>query len=153
MPFITLAITLTIFSCASYYVRSVDSSPAQFYVPEVMDSLLHDMEAVGAVVRKTAPGLPIWLGETSSASGGELLELLEYPIDILAVFCKYEANASNTKARLKLINYTESRPSPGKHAQSRQEDSLQACEKVQRESFHFTEKTFLISSDFILKAP
>ncbi|XP_044173530.1 heparanase-like [Acropora millepora] len=53
-----------------YYVRSVDSSPAQFYVPEVMDSLLHDMEAVGAVVRKTAPGLPIWLGETSSASGG-----------------------------------------------------------------------------------
>ncbi|XP_015776766.1 PREDICTED: heparanase-like [Acropora digitifera] len=35
-----------------------------------MDSLLHDMEAVGAVVRKTAPGLPIWLGETSSASGG-----------------------------------------------------------------------------------
>ena len=35
-----------------------------------MDSLLHDMEVVGAVVRKTAPGLPIWLGETSSASGG-----------------------------------------------------------------------------------
>ena len=118
-----------------------------------MNSLLHDMEAVGAVVRKTAPGLPIWLGETSSASGGELLELLEYPIDILAVFCKYEANASNTKARLKLVNYTESRPSPGKHAQSRHEDSLQSCEKVQRESFHFTEKTFLISSDFILKAP
>ena len=70
MPFIRLAVTLTIFSCASYYVRTVDSSPAQFYVPEVMDSLLHYMEAVGAVVRKTAPGLPIWLGETSSASGG-----------------------------------------------------------------------------------
>ena len=158
-PFIRLAITLTIFSCASYYVRSVDSSPAQFYVPEVMDSLLHDMEAVGAVVRKTAPGLPIWLGETSSARGGELLELLEYPINILTVFCKYEANASNTKARLKLVNYTESRPSPAKHAQSRHEDSLQAdlCEKVrekvQRESFHFTEKTFLISNDFILTAP
>ena len=110
---------------------------------------------VGAVVRKTAPGLPIWLGETSSASGGELLELLEYPIDILAVFCKYEANASNTKARLKLVNYTESRPSPAKHAQSRHEDSLQTVlsEKVQRESFHFTEKTFLISNDFILTAP
>ena len=70
MPFIGLAITLTIFRCFSYYAKSVDSSPAQFYVPEVMDSLLHDMEVVGAVVRKTAPGLPIWLGETSSASGG-----------------------------------------------------------------------------------
>lgn len=68
--FFGLAITLRNFPCSSYYVRSVDSSPAQFYVPEVMDSLLHDMEAVGAIVRKTAPGLPIWLGETSSASGG-----------------------------------------------------------------------------------
>ena len=68
-------------------------------------------------------------------------ELLEYPIDILAAFCKYEANASNTKARLKLVNYTESRPSPAKHAQSGHEDSLHAGlsekvrEKVQRESF------------------
>lgn len=68
-------------------------------------------------------------------------ELLEYPIDILAVFCKYEANASNTKAGLKLVNYTESRPSPAKHAQSGHEDSLHAGlsekvrEKVQRESF------------------
>ena len=68
-------------------------------------------------------------------------ELLEYPIDILAVFCKYEANASNTKARLKLVNCTESRPSPAKHAQSGYEDSLHAGlskkvrEKVKRERF------------------
>lgn len=60
-------------------------------------------------------------------------ELLEYPIDILAVFCKYEANASNTKARLKLVNYTESRPSPAKHVQSGHEDSLRAGHSKVRE--------------------
>ena len=71
----TLNINRVLFSCISYYVRSIDSSPAQFYVPEVLDTLLRDMETVDGIVGKTAGDLPIWLGETSSASGGGAVEL------------------------------------------------------------------------------
>jgi len=53
-----------------YYVRSQECSLAQFYSPQVLDTLRQNIKDANAVIGKTAPGLPTWLGETSSASGG-----------------------------------------------------------------------------------
>lgn len=39
-------------------------------MPQVLETLARDMEDVDAVVNRIAPGLPKWLGETSSVSGG-----------------------------------------------------------------------------------
>ena len=58
------------FASYSYYVRSQDCSLAQFYSPQVLDTLRQNIKDANAVIGKTAPGLPTWLGETSSASGG-----------------------------------------------------------------------------------
>lgn len=61
------------FPCCSYYVRSQDCSLAQFYVPQVLDTLIQEIKDADAVISKFAPDLPRWLGETSSASGGGAL--------------------------------------------------------------------------------
>lgn len=54
----------------SYYVRSLDSSLPQFFVPQVLDTLLQDLNAANEVINEVDPNLPKWLGETANASGG-----------------------------------------------------------------------------------
>lgn len=51
-------------------MRSQECTLAQFYVPQVLDMLLQGMNDINSVVSKLGVDLPIWLGETSSASGG-----------------------------------------------------------------------------------
>lgn len=51
-------------------MRSQECALAQFYVPQVLDMLLQEMNDINSVVSKLGVDLPIWLGETSSASGG-----------------------------------------------------------------------------------
>ena len=65
-----VTIVVVKFASCSYYVRSQDCSLAQFYSPQVLDTLRQKIKDADAVIGKTAPGLPTWLGETSSASGG-----------------------------------------------------------------------------------
>lgn len=51
-------------------MRSSESSPPQFIVPQTLDTLLQDLNEADAVINEVAPDLPKWLGETASASEG-----------------------------------------------------------------------------------
>ena len=53
-----------------YYVNGRTCSEEDFYDPEVLDYLLHELNAVNTILAKIDPGTPRWLGETGSAYGG-----------------------------------------------------------------------------------
>lgn len=51
-------------------MRARNSSLPQFFVPQVLDTLLQDLNAADEVINQVDPNLPKWLGETASVSGG-----------------------------------------------------------------------------------
>nr|XP_061782806.1 heparanase [Nerophis lumbriciformis] len=53
-----------------YYVNGRDTSLDDFLDPKILDSLAPQIKHVMKEVRRTSPGKPVWLGETSSAYGG-----------------------------------------------------------------------------------
>ncbi|KAM9701290.1 LOW QUALITY PROTEIN: heparanase-like, partial [Menidia menidia] len=53
-----------------YYLNGRDASLEDFLDPGVLDSLALKAHEVLETVRSGAPGVPVWLGETSSAFGG-----------------------------------------------------------------------------------
>lgn len=53
-----------------YYVDGRHCSKEDFYKPDILDYLLHELKSVNYIMDKYGPGIPRWLGETSSAFGG-----------------------------------------------------------------------------------
>ena len=53
-----------------YYVDGRTCSEEDFYKPHILDHLLHELKSVNYIMDKYCPGIPRWLGETSSAFGG-----------------------------------------------------------------------------------
>jgi len=60
-----------IFFCPyRYYLNGRNCSEEDFYNPDVLDYLLHELNAANDILAKIDPYTPRWLGETSSAFGG-----------------------------------------------------------------------------------
>lgn len=53
-----------------YYLDGRTCTVKDFYNPDVLDKLLHELEEANDILDKLDPGTPRWLGETSSAYGG-----------------------------------------------------------------------------------
>lgn len=51
-------------------MRAMDCSLPQFFVPQVLDTLLQDLNTADELINQGDPNLPKWLGETASVSGG-----------------------------------------------------------------------------------
>ncbi|XP_078588333.1 heparanase-like isoform X1 [Branchiostoma floridae x Branchiostoma japonicum] len=58
-----------------YYIDGSTAVLDNFTDPTLLDMLHGQITAINRVVNMTAPGLPVWLGETSSAWGGGAPEL------------------------------------------------------------------------------
>ena len=61
---------MTFVCCYRYYLNGRTCSKEDFYNPDVLDYLLHELIAVNDILAKIDPSTPRWLGETSSAYGG-----------------------------------------------------------------------------------
>lgn len=53
-----------------YYLNGMNCSEEEFYSPDILDYLLHELNTLNYILEKEDPGVPRWLGETSSAYGG-----------------------------------------------------------------------------------
>ncbi|XP_041447111.1 heparanase isoform X2 [Xenopus laevis] len=53
-----------------YYVSGPTASEEDFINPDILDSLVSEIQTVFQIVNESVPGKRIWLGETSSAYGG-----------------------------------------------------------------------------------
>lgn len=51
-------------------MNGINCSEEDFYSPDVLDYLLHELNTLNYILQKEDPGVPRWLGETSSAYGG-----------------------------------------------------------------------------------
>ncbi|XP_078668078.1 heparanase-like isoform X2 [Branchiostoma floridae x Branchiostoma belcheri] len=68
-----LQVAASVLDAVTWHQYYIDGSTAvldNFTDPTLLDMLGRQITAVNRVVNTTAPGLPVWLGETSSAWGG-----------------------------------------------------------------------------------
>ncbi|KAK3595343.1 hypothetical protein CHS0354_004499 [Potamilus streckersoni] len=105
-----------------YYFSAKTATEQMFLDPEVLDSLIEEVQLAVTITRKWAPYTQVWLGETSSASGGGAKGLSDTYIagfmwlDKLGVAAKYGIDVvlrqSFYSGHYSLLDHNDCSPNP-----------------------------------------
>ncbi|KAL3863623.1 hypothetical protein ACJMK2_005373 [Sinanodonta woodiana] len=105
-----------------YYISAKSATEKMFLDPKVLDSLIKEVQSALTITRKWAPDTRVWLGETSSASGGGAKGLSDTYIagfmwlDKLGVAAKYGVDVvlrqSFYSGHYSLLDHNDCSPNP-----------------------------------------